>query len=180
MNIPCGVINDLLPLYHDGICDESSKNLVENHLAECTKCRASLGDMKDNRVEEHIMSERKNVLDNHISKIKKSLVQGLSIAIIMTLVPTFVVNLVTSKTLDWFYFVLSGALLFGSITIVPLVFEKHRGTLTLISSVASLLLLLFKIDSFIGGYSWFKIAAIPILITAIASWAIVSFIAKKK
>lgn len=38
-NLPCGVIKDLLPLYHDGVCSEESRKLVEEHLAECPACK---------------------------------------------------------------------------------------------------------------------------------------------
>ena len=39
MRYPCGIIKDLLPLYIDEVCDEESKQAVENHLAECDACR---------------------------------------------------------------------------------------------------------------------------------------------
>lgn len=37
--IPCDVIKDLLPLYEDNVCSENSKDMVEDHLAECESCR---------------------------------------------------------------------------------------------------------------------------------------------
>ena len=39
MKISCDVINDLLPLYHDEVCSEESKRIVEEHLKECENCR---------------------------------------------------------------------------------------------------------------------------------------------
>ncbi len=39
MTYPCGIIRDLLPLYIDDVCNEESKQTVENHLSECEKCR---------------------------------------------------------------------------------------------------------------------------------------------
>ena len=39
MKYSCHVILDLLPLYHDGVCSEDSKKIVEQHLAECEECR---------------------------------------------------------------------------------------------------------------------------------------------
>lgn len=38
----CEIIKDLLPLYHDGVCSEQSKQLVEEHLEECENCRTEL------------------------------------------------------------------------------------------------------------------------------------------
>ena len=42
MNITCDVIRDLLPLYHDDVCSEDSRRLVETHLEACPACRAEL------------------------------------------------------------------------------------------------------------------------------------------
>ena len=39
MKLLCDVINDLLPLYHDEVCSEESKRIVEEHLKECEKCQ---------------------------------------------------------------------------------------------------------------------------------------------
>lgn len=39
MNYPCNLIQDLLPLYLDGVCSEESKTVVEQHLIKCPNCR---------------------------------------------------------------------------------------------------------------------------------------------
>lgn len=39
MKINCEIVQDLLPLYEDGICSKSSRAAVEAHLKECTACR---------------------------------------------------------------------------------------------------------------------------------------------
>lgn len=38
MKLPCEMIQDILPLYHDGVCSNVSRNLVEEHLKECENC----------------------------------------------------------------------------------------------------------------------------------------------
>ncbi len=38
MKYPCSVIRDLLPLYHDGVCSEESRIIIEEHLTECPAC----------------------------------------------------------------------------------------------------------------------------------------------
>ena len=38
MKMECDVIQDLLPLYEEGLCSEASRTLVEAHLAECPRC----------------------------------------------------------------------------------------------------------------------------------------------
>ncbi len=42
MKLPCELIRDLLPLYHDGVCSEASKTVVEEHLKTCDACTATL------------------------------------------------------------------------------------------------------------------------------------------
>ncbi|MCL1802617.1 MAG: zf-HC2 domain-containing protein [Eubacteriaceae bacterium] len=42
MKAPCEVIKDLLPLYHDGVCSDESKSLVDEHLKICDSCKAEL------------------------------------------------------------------------------------------------------------------------------------------
>lgn len=45
--INCDVIQDLLPLYVDGELSESSKTLVDGHLAFCETCRAVRSNMEE-------------------------------------------------------------------------------------------------------------------------------------
>ena len=42
MKLPCEMIQDLLPLYHDGVCSGVSKTLVTAHLKECPDCAGAL------------------------------------------------------------------------------------------------------------------------------------------
>lgn len=46
MKYPCGIIRDLLPLYHDEVCNDESKSAVESHLSECEECRRYYNAMK--------------------------------------------------------------------------------------------------------------------------------------
>jgi len=47
MNVSCEIIKDLLPLYHDGVCSNDSKAMIEEHLAECDGCKADLQTMDE-------------------------------------------------------------------------------------------------------------------------------------
>ena len=42
MKISCEIIKDLLPLYHDNVCSEESRVLIEEHLTDCCDCRVEL------------------------------------------------------------------------------------------------------------------------------------------
>lgn len=42
MNIPCAIIQDLLPLYTEDLLSDESKGLVEEHLHQCPACQKEL------------------------------------------------------------------------------------------------------------------------------------------
>ena len=80
MNYPCGIIRDLLPLYIDDVCNEESKQAVQNHLSGCEKCRSYYEAMKstegfvekkrNNSEESKIASSLKNVKNRINRKIR--------------------------------------------------------------------------------------------------------------
>lgn len=39
MKYSCNVIRDLLPLYHDDVCSDDTKVIIEEHLSECKECQ---------------------------------------------------------------------------------------------------------------------------------------------
>jgi len=41
----CKIIEDLLPLYHDGLASDESRALVEEHLETCERCRLKLAEI---------------------------------------------------------------------------------------------------------------------------------------
>lgn len=47
MKFSCEMIQDLLPLYLDGVCSEKSKEAVEEHLKECSDCKAMYTVMRE-------------------------------------------------------------------------------------------------------------------------------------
>ncbi len=47
MQIACAVVEDLLPLYHDGVCSAESRGLVEEHMSTCAHCREILAGMQE-------------------------------------------------------------------------------------------------------------------------------------
>ena len=42
----CEIIQDLLPLYCDGLCSEASRQEIEAHTVQCEGCRTCLAEMK--------------------------------------------------------------------------------------------------------------------------------------
>jgi len=168
MNISCDIITDLLPLYHDGVCNDASKRLVDDHLAQCSTCRDMLTKIGDNTLDKRLTLERGDVVGHHTKAVKrKSLITGISIASVLAIpvLVSMIVNLATGRALDWFFIVLTSLMLLASFTAVPLIIEKNRGLWTLGSFVGSLLLMLLVIALYTQG-NWFFAAATPILFSA--------------
>ncbi len=69
----CDVIQDLLALYHDGVCSEESRKAVEEHLAECRKCSTVAKQLEDTEIESNIAEQAENIIDKHRKKQNKML-----------------------------------------------------------------------------------------------------------
>ena len=95
MTYPCGIIRDLLPLYIDDVCNEESKQAVENHLSECEKCRNYYDSMKstegfvakenDNSEDMKMANNLKNV-KSKINKKIRNIVLGAVAAMVFVIV----------------------------------------------------------------------------------------------
>ena len=68
MKLSCKVIEDILPMYYDGVCSEESAALVEEHLKECPHCNQILAELRSD-----ITIPERNVDDlKPLKKIRKS------------------------------------------------------------------------------------------------------------
>lgn len=85
MKLPCNVVQDLLPLYHDGVCSEESTELVQEHIATCAQCKDYLHSLKEDAAPDKV--DAAGVLSAIGSAWKKStkkaLVKGLLIAFLI-------------------------------------------------------------------------------------------------
>ena len=93
MKISCEIIQDLLPLYCDGVCSPESNQAVEAHLAGCEKCKADMRFM-----EQDIKTNSVQAQDDKLAKaaaaawkkgkdrafIKGCLIALLSVAVLVT------------------------------------------------------------------------------------------------
>ena len=96
MKISCEIIKDLLPLYHDGVCSNDSRTMVEEHFAYCDNCKAELQAMDDelaiNNAKQNLNeAEAVKKLSRRWKKgMKKSLLEGILITILVIAVITLV------------------------------------------------------------------------------------------
>ena len=54
MKYKCGIIKDLLPLYVDHVCSDESKELIDEHLLECEKCKAYMDSLRESQAVEAV------------------------------------------------------------------------------------------------------------------------------
>ena len=157
------MIRDLLPLYVDDACSETSKQLVEEHLSECASCKELLAQLNNHDVEDELIRERNTVVTQHNKEMKRvAYTVGMSVAAVLMIpiLVTFIVNLATGRTLDWFFIVLTSLFVVASLTVVPLVKRSNKLLWTMITFTISVVILLMTIAIFTGG-NWFFVAAIP-------------------
>ncbi len=100
MRKQCKIIEDLLPLYHDGVCSEESRELVDEHLAQCEDCRKSLEQIDSELLSPTAKDSDIDLLKSLTKKIilrqRKALIKG----IVITL--SFILAIFLYNTILWY------------------------------------------------------------------------------
>lgn len=100
MSKQCKIVEDLLPLYHDGVCSEESKQLVEEHLSQCEQCRSLL-----HKIDEEIIAPAKSedvkALEGISEAVRKGWKKALRTGVSITLAA---VLLLFAGFSTWWYF----------------------------------------------------------------------------
>ena len=72
MNKQCEIMQDLLPLYVDGACSETSAAMVKEHLETCPECKTLYEKLCSDTGEETLKTEMVGVVAKHEKKAKKN------------------------------------------------------------------------------------------------------------
>lgn len=96
MRLPCKVVEDLLPIYHDEVCSEETKEIVEEHLSCCDSCKQKLKFIE----EDIIISKQDYKAVNILKNIKKEMKAKETKKIIIILA-IFIAFLFLSHTLQF-------------------------------------------------------------------------------
>lgn len=161
----CGVIQDLLPLYHDEICSEESKIIIKEHLNECEDCRRMAELLEKTQVEEQLYGEKAGILKKHAKKEKaRTTIVGMVTAgiLMVPIVICLICNLAIGHGLDWFFIVLASILVVASVTVVPMMKDSNQGLWTLGSFSVAIVVLFGVINIYTSG-TWFLLASIATL-----------------
>ena len=161
MKYQCDLVQDLLPLYEDHVCSETSREIVEEHLQECAACRKAAEQMKNSEVEEKLTGEKNDVLREHEKRVRKRTTAiGTATAgiLLIPVIICLICNIAVGHALDWFFIVLTALLLVASLIVVPLLVEERKFLWTIVSSLVSLILLLLTCCIYTHG-DWFWVAS---------------------
>ncbi len=76
MKLSCNVARDLLPLYHDGVCSDESRALVEEHVRDCAECGAILKELRGELQVPHDSPDDQAVLKKLGRNVKRAWIKG--------------------------------------------------------------------------------------------------------
>lgn len=91
MKNSCQIIQDLLPLYHDGVCSEESKKVVREHLEDCEKCRDFHGIIANETFEIDVNSNIEESRVKSLELLKKRLFRRNIITSLLSIVGSVVI-----------------------------------------------------------------------------------------
>ena len=96
MKIPCSVIQDLLPLYHDNVCSPESSAVIEEHLKDCENCQEAFHKLEDSPWPQ-VEKEKEEHKSQGLKKVKRTLrrrwVKVAAAAISLTLLVSFALGM---------------------------------------------------------------------------------------
>lgn len=154
--LPCDVVQDLLPLYVDGVCSADSRQLVEAHLTDCADCRAMLADLQESEAEAAFHADAKAVIGAHNKRQSKTaLALGLLISVFLTGLMGLMLYVTLKGWSDWQTTATVGAslLFLAGLTAVPLLASSKRLTKAIVFSTMALILVILCEEAFFGEES---------------------------
>lgn len=154
--LPCDVVQDLLPLYVDGVCSADSRQLVDAHLAECDDCRRVLADLQESETEVAFHADAKAVIRAHNKhQSKTALALGVLISVFLTGVMGVMLYVTMKGWSDWQTTITVGAslLFLAGLTAVPLLASSKRLTKAIVFSTLALVLVILCEEAFFGEES---------------------------
>ena len=161
MKKECEIIRDILPLYVDDACSDSSREIIEEHLKECPDCAAYLDKIRSSEAEDELKEEKTMVIKNQAKQFKRrsATIGGVTSGVFMVpILVCLIINLVSGRTLDWFFIVAAGMLVAASLILVPIMVPKDKLFWMFWAFTGSLMILLAVCSLYTHG-TWFFIAA---------------------
>ena len=90
MKYECGIIRDLLPLYHDNVCSVESRGAVDEHLTECNECAEYYEKLSDKQTE-LVVPEREQQKAASFKAVSRRFRHGKEIAVMVAVAVAVIV-----------------------------------------------------------------------------------------
>ena len=87
--VSCNIVEDLLPLYIDGLTNEKTNEELKRHFSECQDCRLLMYDLREGEETFDQESSRKNE-HNYLRKIKSRTITAIIVSILIVLLGSIV------------------------------------------------------------------------------------------
>lgn len=165
MKTDCEVIRDLLPLYVDEICSDTSREMVTEHLEECGECREMLQKLRETEIENDLKNEKQDVIEYGVRKFKQlSAKTGTTVSglFMIPILAVLILNLIAGSGMGWFLIVLAAMTVAASVTLVPIFVRESKLFWTFCAFTVSVILLL-GITCLVTRGNWFGIASSAVL-----------------
>ncbi len=159
----CSLVQDLLPLYHDGVCNDESRAFIEEHLESCGGCSDMLKSLDSDIAEERFTADAREVLKRHAKKEKNAAVITGSIIAGILMIPVVIALILTLpgySDLKTDAVLIASMLLVAGMTVVPLVSKTKRFSKTVIFSTLALLMIIFFTEMFFDDGGWLRFGEI--------------------
>lgn len=168
IKIPCDVIQDIIPLYHDDVCSGKSREYVEEHIKTCKICSNLLKSIDDNHFDKDIRNETKNVLAHHA---KREMTTAATVGLVFAgifMIPIIIMLIVTmagGAGIGTTLVLIASMLLASGLTVVPLISKTKKLAKTIVFSTISLLLIVLFSQMFFyqNGVLYFLETAFSII-----------------
>ncbi|MBQ3424661.1 MAG: zf-HC2 domain-containing protein [Clostridia bacterium] len=161
MKAECEVIRDLLPLYVDDICSDTSRKLVEEHLEVCPECSEMREKLRSTEIESGLKIEKQDVISYGMRKFRQlSARRGTAVSglLMIPIAALLVVNLMVGSSMGWFLIVLAALAVAASLIAVPILVPENKLFWTFCAFTGSLVVLLGVVCLVTRG-NWFWVAS---------------------
>ena len=101
MDKQCEIVQDLLPLYVDGACSESSAAMVKEHLESCPECKTLYEKLCSDTGEGTLKAEMVGVVAKREKKVKKKRLLTIVASVVLTIVLIFTVINLWPASIDY-------------------------------------------------------------------------------
>lgn len=157
----CEIVQDILPLYVDGICSASSRKMIKNHLAECDSCKEELRRLQDMEVVEAIEKERNMVLQHHAKKERTAAWKAGIIIAVLLFIPVMITSILTAAgklDIGTVLVLTSAMILTGAFIVIPLLSKNKKFAKMILVSTGAIVLIELFMSIFFNGGSFIQIA----------------------